>query len=37
MGLPFARAVVRLHDGTLDFENRGPGEPLVFVVRLPLA
>jgi len=37
MGLPFARAVVRLHGGTLDVENEGPGAALTFVARLPLA
>jgi len=37
MGLPFARAVVRLHGGTLEVENQGPGGPLEFVVQLPLA
>lgn len=37
MGLPFARAVVRLHDGTLEVENQGVGGALAFVIRLPLA
>jgi len=35
MGLPFARAVVRLHGGVLDVENQGPGGALTFVARLP--
>jgi len=37
MGLPFARAVVRLHGGTLDVENQGPGGGLTFVARLSAA
>jgi len=34
MGLPFARAVVRLHGGTLDIEDQGPGGVATFVTRL---
>jgi len=34
MGLPFSRAVMRLHGGTLDIENQGPGAGLTFVARL---
>lgn len=37
MGLAFARAVARLHGGSLDVENQGPGGAMAFVVRLPLA
>lgn len=37
MGLPFARAMVQLHGGTLQVENQGAdGHHLVFVARLPL-
>jgi len=35
MGLPFARAVLRLHGGDVDVENQGPGGGLDFVARLP--
>jgi signal transduction histidine kinase len=35
MGLPFARAVLRLHDGDVDVENQGLGGGLTLVARLP--
>jgi signal transduction histidine kinase len=35
MGLPFARAVLRLHDGDVGVENQGAGGGLTFVARLP--
>lgn len=34
MGLAFARAMLRLHGGTLDVDNQGPGGELAFVARL---
>jgi len=37
MGLPFARAVMRLHGGSLDVENQGPGAGLTLVARLSAA
>lgn len=34
MGLPFARAVVRLHGGTLEVDDHGPDGVVTFVARL---
>ncbi|MGE0869051.1 MAG: chemotaxis protein CheB [Kofleriaceae bacterium] len=36
VGLSLVKAIVDLHDGTIDFESSGPGEGTTFVVKLPL-